>query len=49
MFWRRKSGKEHDRESWADPRIWEKEYKTKDDERWARSRTSTLLTSHSIM
>ena len=34
LFWRWKSGKEHARECWVDTNIWEKEYKTKDEERY---------------
>ena len=34
LFWRRKSGKQHARNCWVDKKVWEKAYKTKDDERY---------------
>ena len=34
LFWRRKAGKEHATNCWVDENVWEKAYKTKNEERY---------------
>ncbi|GMH76012.1 hypothetical protein TL16_g06942 [Triparma laevis f. inornata] len=34
LFWKAKRGEQHARECWSDEKVWEKDFKTKDEEIW---------------